>query len=174
VKWAFLAILLAGCDALFLAENTVPPVDGSQRDAPDAPDGPAMCPPEYGPNVYLLIDTPMTWADAEAACRSLIGVGGMHSHLATISSAAEALRMPMFTKTHEAWVGLTRLGTPSGIYHWITTEAGAMPWIAGQPDNDGECGSVQSDGSGLADGSCVTTKRAVCECDTYYAQLGRF
>jgi hypothetical protein len=174
VKWALLAIVLAGCDVFFLAENALPPIDGSQRDAPDAPDGPAMCPPEYGANLYLAIDAALTWADAEAACRSLIGVGGKHSHLAVITSASEALRMPAVTRNHEAWVGLTKLGTPTGIYHWITVEAGDIPWLGGQPDNDGSCGRVQLDGSGLADGSCATTRRAVCECDDNYAVVGRF
>ena len=170
MRFVVALVLLAGCDKLFLQENTLAP-DASPFDAPPKPG----CPPEFAGGRYFVLTSQLTWPAAEAACRML---GGTYSHLAVIGDGAEA-GMLGGRIASDAWVGLTDLKRTPPVFHWITEEPAGMPWITGQPDDQmrvtGNCGRVLNDGSGLADGPCVTdSRRAICECDEYPVDVTRF
>jgi len=163
VRWAFALLSvpwLAACNVVF-------PLEAG---------GPPSCPLEFGGARYVAIGDARPWAEAKAACEQLIGIN-MYSHLAVVTESAEALLMSDFI-TADAWVGLTDLNEMT--FRWITTERTlAMPWISTQPDDptrpEGNCGRVLRDGSGLADGPCMTDERpAVCECDEFPIDDSRF
>jgi hypothetical protein len=158
VTWALLALLLAGCDAIFLQENA-PPL------------GSGMCGPEYAGKRYLVITQRQTWADAERACST---VEGEHSHLAVVGTPVEGLEVAGLLASSDAWVGLTSLGKPAGQFHWITREPAAIPFIPGEPDGGGDCGRLLATGNGLADTPCDEERIAVCECDEFPVDEDRF
>jgi hypothetical protein len=173
VRWSVALVLLAGCDKVFLT--------GSSPDATivaDADERTPECPIAFGAKRYLAITQSLTWGAAQAACAELSGVR-RYSHLAIVSTPAEAAQMPIVTNNKDSWVGLTDVKDMM-TFRWITTEPTLeMPWIASQPDDpsrmQGNCGRVLADGSGLADGPCTTDMRpAVCECDEFPVDPQRF
>ena len=157
-------MLLAGCDKLFIEEH------------PYIPDAPASCPPEFASNRFFAITSVMTWPEAEEACRSLKGIS-MYSHLAVANGLAEAIEITAYNATHDSYVGLTNRGMPANVYHWITLEPAEPAWSGTQPDEqprpEGNCGRTLADNTGLADGSCLEKRRAVCECDAFPAVESR-
>ncbi len=82
---------------------------------------------------YQRIELPMTWTDAEAACRALGG------HLATVDSAEENRWVHgWFAQTYVCWLGAQR--GDDGQWQWITGEPFTWTnWAGGEPsDTSGE------------------------------------
>jgi hypothetical protein len=158
VKWALLAIALAGCDILLLKEH------------PFIPDAPAACAPEFASGRYAVFSRSTTWVEAEATCRSLTGIS-TYSHLAVVGDVAEAAVIGALVVGADPWVGLTTRGAPKDQFHWITREPAGIPWIGTQPDDapraSGICGRVVDSGAGLADSACDDKRDMVCECDEF-------
>lgn len=81
---------------------------------------------------YQRVELPMTWTDADAACRALGG------HLATIDSAEENRWVHgWFAQTSVCWLGARR--GDDGLWHWVTGEPFTWTnWAEGEPsDTDG-------------------------------------
>ena len=135
-----------------------------------------------GGNCYMLFETPLTWADARAAC-NVIG-----SHLVSIGSSEENLvvdglfQLSGITAT-EAWIGLTdQFG--EGTFIWAEGVGSYLApvftsWDTDQPDDDDldpgctECADcavfdsldASTDANEVVwyDDDCTETKAYLCE-----------
>lgn len=102
---------------------------------------------------YEFVSTPLTWPAARAAADARVS-GGVHGHLATLTSQAEN----DFVATHLgvsevalAWIGGEQpVGSqePDGGWSWITGEPFVYTnWASGEPNND--AGNVDGEESKL-------------------------
>ena len=80
---------------------------------------------------YQRLELPMTWTDADAACRALGG------HLATIDSAEENHWVHgWFAQTFVCWLGAHR--GDDGQWQWVTGEPFTWTnWAGGEPSDTG-------------------------------------
>ena len=153
------------------------PADARPIGVPDAspPDAPPFCPaggavdPTTG-NCFILVEDPLTKADAQANC---VALGG---HLATLRSAAENTVGLSILPAGYFWLGLADPGA-EGTYVWITGEAFSYTnWQTGEPnDANGEEDCVEMYGNYVGefaafsghwnDALCTVPYRSLCEKD---------
>jgi len=155
-------LLSAGCDQVFSLEreeagftcaSSFEPVEGS----------------------YLQrIRDPLTWVEANDACRALQGPDDTgYGHLAVMSSDAEFAAAQGYYTLTNVWLGHTDLAV-EGTFHpvsaepftWPTTTA---PWARDQPNNlDGRQNCLWVDDNGrLDDKTCDSVYESLCECDAF-------
>jgi hypothetical protein len=118
----------------------------------------------YGPkgtwNLYKIVKTPATWADAQAlAEKTTDPLGGTNKagHLATISSGAENMFVYNYIESEAVWIGLTDNekfkgaseagSSPNKGWAWVTGEPVTWTnWQTDQPDNGRGNGGEEEDG----------------------------
>jgi hypothetical protein len=117
-------------------------------------------------NEYRLFTNAVSWAQADADCRSRRG------HLATFTSPPEQsfiMGSVIGYASYATWVGLTDAGH-EGTWTWVTGEpASSLPWNYGQPDNAGgaENWAEVMSGGGLTDQPATATAPYVCEWEAH-------
>lgn len=107
----------------------------------------------YGP----LVQVAESWIAAQMYC---INEG---TRLAIPTSRYESLALADLASGSTVWIGVS---TVDSADVWTTvsgTPATYLPWDVGEPDGDGECVVMETDGEFL-DRSCAEGLYFVCEC----------
>lgn len=162
-------LLLAAAACSFSAPANTDPdaATGPNRDAATA-DAPATsaCGPAY-PGGYRLIDAPMSWDAARAACAvdgtDLVIITG-DAQNQTVIDIRDAAGLGSI------WVGATDQGS-EGQWRWVDgapLSGGFEGWNGGEPNDGGlfedeDC--AEFEGAGWNDTECDSDHPAVCECN---------
>ena len=137
------------------------------------------CPAVFGSTRYLFVNTPMTWPDAEAHCKSLDSTPGEapYVHLVVISNAGELTQLMVLLAgaVEDPWLGysdskLNPGGTPNAaLFLWVTDEPGLAMWGSDQPDHSSgpRCADRDADDGLMHDNSCTSMRTTLCECDQF-------
>lgn len=173
MRWLVIAGLIGGCRFGFESSGRDASVDGSsfpddgrRRDGheEEGHDGPGACagyvtlPGEA--SRYQVLPADREWAEAEAACES------DGAHLVVLDGPNEKNQLVALVPAQSVWLGVTDRKV---LGQWLKVTGGVatyLPWGASEPDAVSlECVLLDGLTVGLADQSCTTDRRAVCECD---------
>jgi Lectin C-type domain len=140
----------------------VAPPDAAPDAAPDA----NLCPPSYAPisggsarSLYRIGAATAMWDAAEADCEA---DGLAHLVVLDDDSERDAIRGAL---DGDLWTGVTDQ-VSEGTYFKVTTGlATYLPWLDGEPNNQGGEDCVELKGGGLNDDGCSHKDVYVCECD---------
>lgn len=174
MRWAAAAVWLAGCSfdprgltATGASDAGADATRDAHADARvDATVDADLCPAGYAPlpgiasrSQYRVETSTKQWTDAEAGCEA----DGL-AHLVVLDDDAErdAVRG---TIGGDMWTGVTDRVSEGTFFKVTTGLATYLPWLSGEPNNQGNEDCVELVGGGMNDESCSHSRVSVCECD---------